>query len=279
MDIFFDALIDSLKILPFIFVIYLLIEYAEHKNNSDLSHILMKTKKLGPVYGSFFGCIPQCGFSVIAADLFSKSAMTLGTLMGVFIATSDEAIPIILSNPKNFSLVFKVIGMKFLIGLIAGFIVDIIYKKNKSSGCSIKEKHTHFHGNCESCDHGIFKSALIHSVKIFLFIFAVSYLLGFIVDKIGEEAFSNLLMKDSFYQPVIASLIGLIPNCASSVLLTQTYLNGALSFGSLIAGLCSGAGVGLVVLFKNNKNLKENIAITTLLFLTGVVSGIIIQLF
>ena len=279
MDIFFDALIDSLKILPFIFVIYLLIEYAEHKNNSDLSHILMKTKKLGPVYGSFFGCIPQCGFSVIAADLFSKSAMTLGTLMAVFIATSDEAIPIILSNPKNFSLVFKVIGMKFLIGLIAGFIVDIIYKKNKSSGCSIKEKHTHFHGNCESCDHGIFKSALIHSVKIFLFIFAVSYLLGFIVDKIGEEAFSNLLMKDSFYQPVIASLIGLIPNCASSVLLTQTYLNGALSFGSLIAGLCSGAGVGLVVLFKNNKNLKENIAITTLLFLTGVVSGIIIQLF
>ena len=279
MDIFFDALIDSLKILPFIFVIYLLIEYAEHKNNADLSHILMKTRKLGPVYGSFFGCIPQCGFSVIAADLFSKSAMTLGTLMAVFIATSDEAIPIILSNPKNFSLVFKVIGMKFLIGLIAGFIVDIIYKKNKSGGCSIKEKHTHFHGNCESCDHGIFKSALIHSVKIFLFIFVVSYLLGFIVDKIGEEAFSNLLMKDSFYQPVIASLIGLIPNCASSVLLTQTYLNGALSFGSLIAGLCSGAGVGLVVLFKNNKNLKENIAITNLLFLTGVVSGIIIQLF
>ena len=279
MDIFFDALIDSLKILPFIFVIYLLIEYAEHKNNSDLSHILMKTRKLGPVYGSFFGCIPQCGFSVIAADLFSKSAMTLGTLMAVFISTSDEAIPIILSNPKNFSLVFKVIGMKFLIGVIAGFIVDIIYKKNKSGGCSIKEKHTHFHGNCESCDHGIFKSAFIHSVKIFLFIFVVSYLLGFIVDKIGEEAFSNLLMKDSFYQPVIASLIGLIPNCASSVLLTQTYLNDALSFGSLIAGLCSGAGVGLVVLFRNNKNAKENIAITSLLFLTGVISGIIIQLF
>ena len=279
MDIFFDALIDSLKILPFIFVIYLLIEYAVHKNNSDLSHILMKTRKLGPVYGSFFGCIPQCGFSVIAADLFSKSAMTLGTLMAVFISTSDEAIPIILSNPKNFSLVFKVIGMKFLIGVIAGFIVDIIYKKNKSGGCSIKEKHTHFHGNCESCDHGIFKSAVIHSVKIFLFIFLVSYLLGFIVDKIGEEAFSNLLMKDSFYQPVIASLIGLIPNCASSVLLTQTYLNGALSFGSLIAGLCSGAGVGLVVLFRNNKNAKENIAITSLLFLTGVISGIIIQLF
>ncbi len=177
MDIFFDALIDSLKILPFIFVIYLLIEYAVHKNNSDLSHILMKTRKLGPVYGSFFGCIPQCGFSVIAADLFSKSAMTLGTLMAVFISTSDEAIPIILSNPKNFSLVFKVIGMKFLIGVIAGFIVDIIYKKNKSGGCSIKEKHTHFHGNCESCDHGIFKSAVIHSVKIFLFIFLVSYLL------------------------------------------------------------------------------------------------------
>ena len=279
MDIFFDALIDSLKILPFIFVIYLLIEYAEHKKNSDLSHILMKTRKLGPVYGSFFGCIPQCGFSVIAADLFSKSAMTLGTLMAVFISTSDEAIPIILSNPKNFSLVFKVIGMKFLIGVIAGFIVDIIYKKNKSGGCSIKEKHTHFHGNCESCDHGIFKSAVIHSVKIFLFIFVVSYLLGFIVDKIGEEAFSNLLMKDSFYQPVIASLIGLIPNCASSVLLTQTYLNGALSFGSLIAGLCSGAGVGLVVLFRNNKNAKENIAITSLLFLTGVISGVIIQLF
>ena len=279
MDIFFDALIDSLKILPFIFVIYLLIEYAEHKNNSDLSHILMKTRKLGPVYGSFFGCIPQCGFSVIAADLFSKSAMTLGTLMAVFISTSDEAIPIILSNPKNFSLVFKVIGMKFLIGVIAGFIVDIIYKKNKSGGCSIKEKHTHFHGNCESCDHGIFKSAVIHSVKIFLFIFVVSYLLGFFVDKIGEEAFSNLLMKDSFYQPVIASLMGLIPNCASSVLLTQTYLNGALSFGSLIAGLCSGAGVGLVVLFRNNKNAKENIAITSLLFLTGVISGIIIQLF
>lgn len=279
MEILLDAFLDSIKILPFIFLIYLLIEFVEHKNNTDLSHIFMRTGKFGPFFGALLGCIPQCGFSVIASDLFAKRAITLGTLTAVFISTSDEAIPIMLSNPGKIGLVLKIIVLKFFIALVFGIIIDLIYKTNKTKTCTVKEEHSHFHGNCESCDDGILKSAVIHSVKIFFFIFAVSLVLGFLVERIGENRLSAVLMKNSVFQPAIAAVVGLIPNCASSVILTQTYLSGAITFGSLISGLCSGAGVGLVVLFKRNKSLKENLILTVVLFLIGTLSGMIIQLF
>lgn len=279
MDILFEAFFDSIKILPFIFVVYFLIEHIEHKNNTDLSHFLMKSKHLGPFLGAILGCIPQCGFSVVASDLFSKKAITLGTLVAIFISTSDEAIPIILSTPSQIGLVLKVISIKFLIALVCGVVIDLFLRKKTTNECNKSHEHTHFHGNCEKCEGGVLKSALWHSVKIFVFIFLVSLVLGFCVEILGEERLSSFLMKGSVFQPVIASLIGLIPNCASSVILTQTYLSGAITFGSLIAGLSSGAGVGLMVLFKHNKNLKQNLGVLLTIYLIGTLSGIIIQLF
>lgn len=277
--IFLHSFLDTIKIIPFIFLMYLLIEYFEHKNNTHLSHKLMKTKLSGPVLGGLFGSIPQCGFSVIASDLYSKKAITLGTLIAIFIATSDEAVPIILSHPEKAYMVFELIFIKIIIAVISGFIIDSVYKNKKETICEEKEEHHHFHGNCENCEDGIVKSAIIHTVKIFIFVFIASLLLGLAIEFTGEEKLTVFLLKDSFIQPFIASLIGLIPNCAASVILTQGFLDGIITFGSLVAGLCSGAGVGLLVLFKRNKNLKENSAILILLILIGSVSGLCVQYF
>ena len=273
------AFFDTLKVIPFIFIIYLLIEFFEHKNNTALSHALMKSSRLGPLYGALLGSVPQCGFSVIAADLFSKKSITLGTLLAIFIATSDEAVTIILSTPSKAYLVVGLIVTKIIIAVISGFAVDILFKNNThSEHCHTKEKHDHFHGNCESCDGGILKSALIHTVKLFAFIFIANLVFGFAVESIGETRLADLLLKGSVFQPFIAGAVGLVPNCAASVLLTESFLSGAISFGSLVAGLSSGAGVGLLLLFKRNKNYKQNLMILSVLYAIGVIGGIIIQL-
>lgn len=269
---------DSIKILPFIFLMYLLIEYFEHKNNTGLSHLLMKSKRLGPVYGALLGSIPQCGFSVIAADLFSKKAVTAGTLIAIFIATSDEAVPIILSHPQKAYLVAAVIGVKIIIAIICGILIDIFYKnKEPKNVCHKEEHHDHFHGNCESCDDGILKSAILHTVKIFAFVFIATLILTWLLESVGEDALSSYLMKNSAIQPFVAALIGLVPNCAASVILTQTFLAGAISFGSLIAGLSSGAGVGILLLFKKNSNIKQSLGIIAILYIIGALSGVILQ--
>lgn len=272
------SLIDTIKILPFIFLMYLIIEYFEHKNNTHLSHVLMKSKKIGALYGGILGSIPQCGFSVIASDLYSKGAITLGTLIAIFVATSDEAVPIILSHPEKAYLVIDVIIVKIILAVFFGFLIDIVIKKKAESICENHEHHEHFHGNCESCDGGIFKSAVIHTIKIFVFIFIATFALTYIIEFFGEEKFATLLLKDSMFQPFIASFIGLIPNCAASVVLTQSFIKGAISFGSLIAGLSSGAGVGLLVLFKRNKSIKHNIMILLMLFLIGGISGTVLHI-
>ncbi len=269
---------DSIKILPFIFLMYIIIEYIEHKNNTDLSHFLMKAKGAAPLYGSLLGAVPQCGFSVIASDLYAKKALSLGTLIAIFIATSDEAVPILLANPNKAYHVVNVILIKIIIGTFFGFFIDLFFKRKLSQGCDKEHEHHHFHGNCESCDEGFFKSAVIHTVKIFIFIFIASFVLTVFTEFMGEDKLSEILLKNSYIQPFIASLIGLIPNCVPSVILTEGYISGMLDFGSLIAGLSSSAGVGLMILFKENKNLKENLIILLLLFLIGGVSGSLIKL-
>ena len=273
------AFFDSIKILPFIFLIYLLIEYLEHKNNTKLSHILMKAHKFGPVYGSILGSIPQCGFSVIASDLFARRAITAGTMIAIFIATSDEAVPILLSEPSKAHLVLAVIGVKIVIAVISGLLIDLVYRKRSHDNhCHDEHPHEHFHGNCESCGDGVLKSTIKHTVKIFVFIFIVSFVMTLLIEMVGEDELSKLLLKDSTVQPFIAALIGLIPNCAASVMLTEMYVVGAVSFGSLIAGLSAGAGIGILLLFRKNKNIKENLCILGTLYLIGALSGIIIQL-
>ncbi len=268
---------DSLKILPSLFLIYFIIEYLEHKNNNASHHLFMKSKKAGPLFGGLFGCIPQCGFSVIASELYSKGLITLGTLFSVFIATSDEAIPILLSKPELFGNMLILIFAKLIIAVLFGFLIDLLLKNQKVSHehCHHKEEHHHFHGNCESCHDGILKSTLIHVAKIFIFIFLISLTLSFVTEQISIE---NLSLN-KWLLPFITSLIGLVPNCASSVLLTKLYMEGAITLASLTGALCSSAGVGLVVLFKLNKNLKKNLLILLILYLIGVISGLFLTIF
>lgn len=274
------SVLDSIKILPFIFLMYLIIEYFEHKNNTGLSHLLMKSKRLGPVYGALLGSIPQCGFSVIAADLFSKRAVTTGTLIAIFVATSDEAIPILLSHPDKSYLVAAVIGIKIIIAIACGVLIDLFYKnKEPKNVCHTEEHHDHFHGNCESCDDGILRSAIKHTIKIFAFVFVATFILTWLIDTVGEDMLASYMMKNSAFQPFVAALIGLVPNCAASVILTQTFLAGAISFGSLVAGLSSGAGVGILLLFRKNSNIKQSLGIITVLYFIGALSGVLLQLF
>ena len=279
MDILKDAFIDSVKLLPVLFAVYLLIEYFEHKNNNVLHHMFMKSEKSGPLIGGLFGCLPQCGFSVIGSELYARRAVSFGTLAAIFISTSDEAIPILLAEPGMFKSMLMLIVIKLAFAVIFGFLADAVVRqgeKGASHRCEHEHsEHVHFHGNCEDCEDGILKSAVIHSVKIFVFIFIISLILGFFMEHSAESF--GFLSRHPFIQPFIAPLIGLVPNCAASVALTELYVNGGISFAALAGGLCSGAGVGLIVLFKLNKNLKENIAVTAFMYAAGVIAGLVLQ--
>lgn len=279
MEIILEAFIDSIKIFPFLFLVYLFLEYLERNTENKIYKKLETAGKFGPVIGGALGCFPQCGFSVVAANLYSRRVITLGTLLAVFISTSDEAIPILLSNPNEMGTVFKVLGLKVVIAIIVGFVIDLFIKKRLKTA-NEKEYESLFHHvacDCCSCDENIFKSAAVHAMKIFVYILIATLALNTIIFFIGEENLGLVLMNNSIFQPVLAALIGLIPNCAASVVLTEMYIQGSISIASLIAGLCTGAGVGLLVLFKINKDMAENIKILLLLYLISSLVGVTLQ--
>lgn len=275
--IFEHALSDSAKLLPSLFLIYLLIEYFEHKHNNSLHHLFMRTKKSGPFFGAVLGCVPQCGFSVIASELYANRFITLGTLIAVFTATSDEAIPILLAEPSLLGQLGIIIAAKLIFAVVYGFIIDLVFHTDRAKSHICETEHSHFHGNCEACHGGILKSTVIHVIKIFVFIFLASLLLGYLTE--CSEGFIAAIHASRWTQPFITPLIGIIPNCASSVVLTRMYTEGALTLASLTGGLCSGAGVGLLVLFKLNKNTKQNLQILGILYLLGVISGLLLTFF
>lgn len=277
-DILLDALIDTAKMLPFLFAVYLLIEYLEHKASDRLANSLRRLGPFGPVGGAAMGCVPQCGFSVAVSNLYSGRLVSLGTLIAVYIATSDEAIPILISNPKSAGLVWKLIAAKIVIAVLAGLMIDAVIRFLHKKGNEENEPYTDLCENCGCEEHGVVYSAIKHTVQIFIFLFVVSLVLGLCIHLLGEERLNTILMTDSIFQPILAALIGLIPNCSPSVILTNLYVSGNLSFGSVVAGLSTGAGLGLVVLFKTNKKLKENIAIASLLYAIGAISGLVIDL-
>ena len=272
MEHIIHSLIDTLRLLPFLFLVYLLVEYFEHKNNGLLQGLFTKTKGAGPLLGALLGTIPQCGFSVVAAALFAKRAISLGTLIAIFIATSDEAIPLMIAHPDKIADLGFVIIIKFLVAVIAGFFIDLVLKRKEEPDDA---HHHHFHGNCENCEGGILKSALIHSAKIFIYIFIVNVLIGYAAEKLVPVM--QLISENIFVQSVLAVLFGSIPNCAASVALTELYLAGKITVYSLIGGLCTGAGVGLLVLFKQNKNVKQNVSILMTLYAIGILVGLTMQ--
>ena len=277
LEILEHTIIDSVKLIPFLFLTYLLMEYIEHKTKEKTKETIKKSGKFGPFIGALLGIVPQCGFSVSATNLYAARVITLGTLIAVYLSTSDEMLPIFLSEGVAIDVIIKILAIKLGIGMLAGFLIDFVLRmKNKGRQDTEKiidlceKEHCH-------CEHGIFKSALKHTVNIFLFIFIITLVINIAIHIIGEESIANFMLDRPILGPIVSGLIGLIPNCAASVIITQRYLENSISVGTMIAGLLVGAGVGLAVLFRTNKGVKENIKITVLLYAIGVISGIILE--
>lgn len=274
-EIILDTILDSLKLIPFLFVAFLIIELIEHKLTDKNRNILAKSKKIGPILGSLLGAVPQCGFSVMATNLYVTRIITLGTLISIYLSTSDEMLIVMLSENIDISLIIKIILIKIIFGIIYGLIIDKIVTNKKT-----KEQENYEICNDEHCDckHGIVLSSIKHTLHITLFIFIITLILNIIFNYVGEDYLSKIFLTNTIFGTFITSLIGLIPNCASSVILTELYINNSISIGALIGGLLTSSGTSLLVLFKNNKNIKENLKIVLLLYSLGVISGIIIEL-
>lgn len=274
-EVILDTIIDSLKLIPFLLVAFLIIELLEHKLNNKTKHIITKSKKIGPIIGSLLGVIPQCGFSVMATNLYITRIITLGTLISIYLSTSDEMLIIMISEKVEISLILKILLIKIFFGIVYGLIIDKIINKKK------KDKETNYElcdeEHCD-CNHSILLSAIKHTLHITLFIFIITLIINTIFTLLGDNYLSKILLNNSILSPFITSLIGLIPNCAASVILTELYLNSTISLGALIGGLLTSSGSSLLVLIKNNKNKKENLSIILLLYALGVLSGIIIEL-
>jgi hypothetical protein len=273
-DILYDTVIDALKILPFLFFTFLLIELFEHKMNEKTNRIIKKSGKYGPIIGSSLGIIPQCGFSVAATNLYVTKIISLGTLIAIYLSTSDEMLPILISTKINLKIIISILIIKWIIGIVVGIIIDLATKKVQSH----EEKYElciHDHCHCEK--ESIFLSALKHTMSTIIFVMIATFFVNFLFEYYGEEALSKLFLKNSILGPFLASLIGLIPSCAASVMLTELYLEGAIKLSSCIAGLLTSSGTAFLVLFKSNKNIKENIAILAIVYISGVLSGLLIE--
>jgi len=278
LDLIMDAFIDSIKLLPFLFLTYLAMEYLEHKTTDKTKHMIKNSGKAGPFIGAVLGAFPQCGFSAAASNLYAGRVITLGTLIAIYLSTSDEMLPVLLSEKVPITVILKFIAIKIIIGMIAGFVIDFIFRKNKGDEeMSKKIGYMCDHAHCR-CDKSILKSSLKHTMIIFAYILVITIILNSLIYWIGEEALANLMQNKFILGPVIAAFVGLIPNCASSVVITQLYVEGLLSVGTVLAGLLAGAGVGVLVLFKENRKVRENIQIVGILYVIGVVSGIVIDL-
>ena len=320
-DVILDALIDTAKLLPLLFIVYYIIELIEYKYALKFQNNKFLKGKASPVIGALLGCVPQCGFSVVTTDLYSRRSVSIGALIAVYIATSDEAIPLMISNPDSILWLLALIGIKIVLAILIGYFAMYLYKvifKRKKEYVSpnnhnekvVEDDHSHnendkedihneqtsgvvlegnvgeinaetqsdVHGGC--CHHHVGKKTfdwlhpLLHCLKISAFILVINLLFGFITEIwIGEEALTNFLASSLHWQPVLAIIIGLIPNCVSSVVITELFLMGGLSFGSLVAGLMVNAGIGLIILLKQNKNWKENLFIFLMLIIPSLIAG------
>jgi len=303
-----DALYDLRYTIFILYFAYLIIGYLTHHKSKGYANLFRKSKKAGPLIGALLGCVPQCGFSSVMADVYSKKAVSLGTLIAVFISTSDEAIPILLGHTEFYLDMFILIAFKVGFAIIFGYLVDLVYSlifrlsKKKISppienDANIIEKTDEEHNSCDcECHHhehkhkhqendnccadNIFLDALIHTINIAIFIFLASAVINILKAYIGLDFITSWLGDNSYLQILICALVGFIPNCAGSVFLVQTYLEGGILFSSMLAGLSVGSGIGLFVLFSKNKGKKqllENMLICGLLYVFGVISGIIVN--
>lgn len=273
-DIILDTLIDGIKLLPFLFLAFLFIELLEHKFSNKTKKVIEKSGNLGPLLGGLLGIFPQCGFSVMATNLYVTRIISVGTLISIYLSTSDEMLPILLSRGASFEIIFKILLIKVIIGIICGFIIDLIFGtnfSNKKHYDICEEEHCH-------CEDGLIKSSIKHTLNILVFILGVSFILNIIMEYVGEDILSSIFNSNNLLSPVVASLIGFIPNCGSSVIITGLYLNNVISLSATIAGLLTGSGVAWIVLFRSNRDIKDNVKILFIVYIIGVISGLLIEL-
>ena len=272
LDILLDALKDSGIVFAFVFLFHVILSFIE----TPVSNFLVKRKKTSPIFGALFGLVPQCGTSVIAADLYIKKFITIGTVIAVFLSCSDEALLVLLGawNEKTL-MIFPLIGLKLVTGIVFGLLIDFIIRKQKIIEVDHVEEehecHTHHHENTPAHAHLI--HPLIHSIKVFVYIFIINLALGTLIGFIGEDNFSNFMTTNRYLAPLFSAIIGLIPNCASSLLITELFLSGTLSFGALFAGLLVNSGLGMMVLLKEHKNIKQTLLILGICFFVAVALG------
>lgn len=272
-----ETVIDSLKLLPFLFITYLIMELIEHKAGDKTTNVIKKAGKFGPIIGGLLGAVPQCGFSVAAANLYAGRVITIGTAIAIFLSTSDEMLPILISERAPINLIVQILVMKIVIGMLFGLLIDFILRKKSKK---VTDKNIHSlceHEHCH-CEEGIIKSTIKHTIQIFLYIFVISLAINIILFIIGEEKITNIILELPILGAMISCFTGLIPNCASSVILTEMYLENIIQMGTMIGGLLVNSGLGILILFKVNKDKRENFAILGILYLIGFLSAITINL-
>ena len=278
LDIIKDALIDSIKLLPFLFITYLIMEYIEHKTKNKTKETIKKSGKFGPLIGSVLGIFPQCGFSVSATNLYSARVITLGTLIAVYLSTSDEMLPIFIAEKVAPSAIAKIIIVKILIALVFGYLITFVagkfFKKQQTALDEYREEYGH---DCSEDGHGIIQEVLIRTAKTMAIILVITVILELVLETVGEDILKSIMMDVPVLGEALAGLVGLIPNCAASILITELYLSGVIGSGAMMSGLLVSAGVGLLVLFRENKNVKENIMILAVLYVLSLGAGLIIS--
>ena len=282
-ELLLHSLLDSLKIFVVVFLFYIILSFFESK----ISHVLEKSKKISPLIGSATGLIPQCGVSVIASDLYLKKHITMGTLVAIFISCSDEALPILFSDINLIPSTLLLIAIKFIVGFVVGFTLDLILSNTKKE---VKEHHHHCHHEHEvikgCCHHDINNDhenkwkihllhPLLHSLKLLAYIFVITFIFELLIHFIGEENISLFLQSNKFLAPLFTTLLGLIPNCASSVIIADLYILQAIPFGAVLSGLIMNSGLGTIYLLKNKHHRKDTLVIYIILFLVSLISGYI----
>lgn len=274
-EIIADSLLDTVKLVPFLLLTYLAMEYLEHRAGGAAAALVRRAGKCGPALGAAVGVVPQCGFSAAAANLYAGRVITLGTLVAIFLSTSDEMLPILISAQVSPVLILRILGFKVLAGMAAGFCIDIVGSKKQ-------EGHEHIHELCEhdhcGCEKGIVKSALLHTLQISVFILVINLILNMVLEHVGAETLSQWIWNRPVAGQLLSGALGLIPNCASSVVITQLYLEGAMNFGAMMSGLLANTGVGLLILCRVNRHRGENLRIIGLLYGISVVGGMVVGL-
>lgn len=286
--VFLDALIDSVKMIPFLLFVYYVVEWLEYQYGLTIRTRIQRNAKAGPLAGAVFGCVPQCGFSVLASAMYTRRFVTVGTLLAVYLSTSDEAIPVVLAQPKKLWVIVPLVCTKVAIALIGGYATDIAFRSYRnritiSDPQGLKELESR--GCCEHHVLGddrkreLLLHPLVHTAKVFFFVFLVSFGINVLMFKVGEHNLGRLFLQHSPLQPIVAAIVGLIPNCAASVAITQVFLKGGISYGSAVAGLCASGGLGLLVLLKENHNPRDTARVLGLLLGFSIAAGIAIQHF